>query len=137
VRETRLHRSLRTVEGMESQVTAIVESATGTGTWTFVMAADRLHADQGRCVLVNGWQIAIFRITDSDELFALGNVDPFSGAGVISRGIIGSVGGEPKVSSPIFKQGFSLSTGMCFDDPTVSLTTYDVRERDGIIEVFA
>jgi nitrite reductase (NADH) small subunit len=121
---------------MQSTGAVSVDTTTATATWTAVMAADRLHADQGRCVLVADKQIAIFRVADSDELFALDNVDPFSGAAVISRGLVGSVAGELKVSSPLYKQSFSLSTGICFDDPTVSLTTYAVRERDGVIEVF-
>jgi nitrite reductase (NADH) small subunit len=99
------------------------------------MAADRLHADQGRCVLIGSKQVAVFRV--DDELFALANIDPFSGAPVMSRGLVGSVGTEPKVASPIYKQGFSLRTGVCFDDPTVCLGTYAVREREGNIEVLA
>ncbi len=120
---------------MHSTGAATVDTTTASATWMPVMTADRLHADQGRCVLVGDQQIAIFRIGDTDEVFALDNVDPFSGAPVISRGLVGSVSGELKVSSPLYKQSFSLSTGICFDDPTVSLTTYDVRERNGIIEV--
>jgi nitrite reductase (NADH) small subunit len=103
--------------------------------WVTVLDSDRLHADQGRCVLIDGKQIAIFRTGDDNELFGLSNVDPFSGAAVISRGIVGSSKGEPKVASPMFKQSFSLRTGICFDDPTVELTTYEVRERGGSIEV--
>lgn len=135
MRETRTHLSLRIVDPMHSTGAATVDTTPGSATWTPVIAAARLHADQGRCVLVSGVQIAIFRITDFDELFALSNLDPFSNAAVISRGLVGSVGGELKVSSPLYKQSFSLDTGICFDDPTVSLTTYDVRERNGIIEV--
>jgi nitrite reductase (NADH) small subunit len=107
-----------------------------TGAWVAVLSSDRLHADQGRCVLIDGTQIALFRTGDDSELFALANLDPFSNTQVISRGLVGTAKGEPKVASPMFKQSFSLRTGVCLDDPAVSLKTYDVRERDGFIEVF-
>jgi nitrite reductase (NADH) small subunit len=114
---------------------SVATLASQTQTWVPVMASHRLRSDVGRCVLVDGKQIAIFRIADDNELFGLANVDPFSGAPVISRGIVGSSNGEPKVASPMYKQSFSLRTGICFDDPTVTLTTYVVREVDGFIEV--
>jgi nitrite reductase (NADH) small subunit len=114
---------------------SVATLASKTQTWVPVMASHRLRSDVGRCVLVDGKQIAIFRIADDNELFGLANVDPFSGAPVISRGIVGSNDGEPKVASPMYKQSFSLRTGICFDDPTVELITYAVREVDGFIEV--
>ncbi len=114
---------------------SVATLASKTQTWVPVMASHRLRGDVGRCVLIDGQQIAIFRIANDNELFGLSNVDPFSGAAVISRGIVGSINGEPKVASPMHKQSFSLRTGVCFDDPTVELTTYAVREVDGFIEV--
>ena len=57
-------------------------------------------------------QVAIFRLADG-SVYAVQNLDPFSGAHVMSRGITGSRAGEPTIASPIFKQVFSLRTGMC------------------------
>jgi nitrite reductase (NADH) small subunit len=114
---------------------SVATLASQTQTWVPVMASHRLRGDVGRCVLIDGKQIAIFRTADDNELFGLSNIDPFSGAPVISRGIVGSNSGEPKVASPMYKQSFSLRTGICFDDPTVQLITYAVREVDGFIEV--
>jgi nitrite reductase (NADH) small subunit len=114
---------------------SVATLASKTQTWVPVMASHRLRSDVGRCVLIDGKQIAIFRVADDNELFGLSNVDPFSGAPVISRGILGSNNGEPKVASPMYKQSFSLRTGICFDDPSVQLTTYAVREIDGFLEV--
>jgi nitrite reductase (NADH) small subunit len=114
---------------------SVATLASQTQTWVPVMASHRLGSDVGRCVLVDGRQIAIFRIADDNELFGLSNVDPFSGAPVISRGIVGSNNGEPKVASPMYKQSFSLRSGICIDDPTVALTTYAVREVNSFIEV--
>jgi nitrite reductase (NADH) small subunit len=39
------------------------------------------------------------------------------------------------VASPIYKQVFELATGICLDDPTVSVRTYPVRLVNGVVEV--
>lgn len=114
-------------------MTAIL--GTGTLTWRDVCAYDDLIPDRGVCALVEGRQVALFRISPTDELFALSNHDPFSGANVMSRGIVGSRGGVPKVASPMFKQNFNLRTGQCLDDPAVALPVHLVREREGRVEV--
>jgi len=114
-------------------MTAILDTATLT--WQDVCAYDDLVPDRGACALVEGQQIALFRLSPTDDLFALSNHDPFSGANVISRGIVGSKGDVVKVASPMFKQSFDLRTGVCLDDPAVSLPVHMVRERDGRVEV--
>ncbi len=102
--------------------------------WHRVCPIARLHPDRGVCALHGGKQIAIFR-TSYGELFAVSNLDPFSGAEVMSRGIVGSIGGRPTVSSPMYKQHFDLETGACLDDPEERLETFGVRDADGVIEV--
>ena len=79
----------------------------------------------GVCALVKGEQVAVFRL-DDDRVFALGNRDPFSGANVLSRGIIGDLNGELVVASPVYKQHFSLVTGRCIEDASVSVPVYRV-----------
>ncbi|WP_425570828.1 nitrite reductase (NAD(P)H) small subunit, partial [Pseudonocardia adelaidensis] len=66
---------------------------------------------------------------------AIGNVDPFSGAAVLSRGIVGDRGGVPVVASPVYKQAFSLVTGECLDDPGARVPVYPVRIADGWLQV--
>jgi nitrite reductase (NADH) small subunit len=72
----------------------------------------RLTPELGAAILAGDVQIAIFRLAD-DRVFAVQNLDPFSGASVMSRGITGSRGDEPTIASPIYKQVFSLETGEC------------------------
>lgn len=102
-------------------------------TWTDVGPIDVLTPYRGAAVLVDDDQVAVFRV--DDEVFAVGNRDPFSGANVLSRGIVGSKGDVLKVASPMYKQSFDLRTGRCLDDPDVSIPTFEVRERDGRIEI--
>jgi nitrite reductase (NADH) small subunit len=105
-----------------------------TTTWVVVASVADLMPDCGVAALVGTAQIAVFRLS-TDEVYAIGNYDPISGVNVLSRGIVGDRSGEPKVASPIFKQSYSLRTGVCLDDPTVSVPTYPVRVSDGFIEV--
>lgn len=90
---------------------------------------DDIIPETGVCALVNDQQIAIFR-TRNNKLFALDNLDPFSKANVLSRGLIGGTEIEGEeilyVASPIYKQRFNLATGVCLDDDNVSIGTYPV-----------
>ena len=100
-------------------------------TWVEVCAFDDLAADRGACALVGPHQVALFRTSPDDSVYALSNYDPFSEAWVLSRGIVGSKGDTPKVASPIFKQAFDLTTGRCLDDPSVEVMAFPVRVIDG------
>ena len=104
-------------------------------TWVDVCPFDDLVPDRGVCALVSGRQVAVFRVAPDDQLFAIANRDPFSGANVLSRGIVGSKGGTPKVASPMYKQCFDLRTGACLDDPGVSVPTFAVRRRGRMVQV--
>ena len=104
-------------------------------TWTRVCALVDLTPDRGVAALVDGEQVAIFRLSPDDEVVAIGNRDPFSDANVLSRGIVGSRGDITTVASPIYKQRFDLRTGTCVDDPEVSVPVRAVRIVDGWIEV--
>jgi nitrite reductase (NADH) small subunit len=103
--------------------------------WTDVCALDDILPNSGEAALIGGRQVALVRVGETDEVYALSNYDPFSEAFVIARGIVGDRGGRPKIASPIFKQNFDLRTGACMDDETVVLPTYPVRVRAGRIEV--
>lgn len=67
-------------------------------------------------LLPGGAQAALFRLDDG-TLRAVGNIDPFSGAAVMSRGIVGDRAGRATVQSPIKKQAFALDDGRCLDTP--------------------
>ena len=102
--------------------------------WRPICRADQIPVERGICALVDGQQVALFRTADG-ELFALNNQDPFSGAMVLSRGIVGDRAGEPTVTSPMFKQAFALRTGRCLDDDSVSVAAFPVRAHEGSIEI--
>jgi nitrite reductase (NADH) small subunit len=106
------------------------------GTWVSVCRVDQLRVDVGVAALVCGEQVALFRL-DLEEIRAIGNLDPYSRANVLSRGIVGSRGETVFVASPMHKQPFDLGTGQCLDDPGVSVPTFGVRVLDGVVQVLA
>lgn len=111
------------------------DSFTPETVWTDVCAFDELEVGRGVCALVGSHQIALFRMPVTDTLYAVANFDPFSEAYVLSRGIVGSRGEIPKVSSPVFKQSFDLRTGECLDDPSMAVRTWDVEVDEGSVRV--
>ena len=91
-----------------------------------VCRLDDIVPNTGVCALVAGRQVAVFRL-DDDSVHAIGNLDPYSKANVLSRGIVGDLKGELVVASPIFKQHFSLVTGQCQEDPAVRVAVFAAR----------
>ncbi|MFF3215268.1 nitrite reductase large subunit NirB [Streptomyces sp. NPDC002886] len=90
-------------------------------------AARALEPGRGRtAVLPDGTEAAVFK-DRAGEVYAVGNRDPFSGADVIANGIMGSRDGVPVVASPMHKQVFDLRTGICLDDPEVSLPLVELK----------
>ncbi|KOU72802.1 nitrite reductase [Streptomyces sp. MMG1533] len=77
-------------------------------------------------LLPDGGQVALFR-DRAGSLYAIDNRDPFSGAAVLSRGLLGAQQGRPFVASPLLKQRFDLTSGQCLDDESVRIATYEVR----------
>jgi nitrite reductase (NADH) small subunit len=99
-----------------------------------VCRLDQVPVERGVAALVDGQQVALFRTADG-SVHALANRDPFSGAMVLSRGIVGSRGDATTVASPMFKQVFDVASGVCLDDPTVAVPAYPVQVRDGLVEI--
>lgn len=86
-----------------------------------------LIPNSGVCALINGEQVALFYLPETEKkVFAVSNWDPCGSANVMSRGIVGNIGEELVVASPLYKQHFSLTTGECLEED-VALSTYDVK----------
>ena len=103
--------------------------------WIDVCAEHELLADRGVCALVGREAVAVFCVSPNGALFAVSNTDPFTGASVMSRGIVGSVGDTVKITSPMLKHSFDLSTGQSLDDQSICLHTFMVRVVVGRVEV--
>ncbi len=102
-----------------------------------VCALADLVPERGVGVLAGEHRIALFRLAD-DRVMAVQQRDPFCGANVLSRGIVGDVDGLPILSSPMYKQVWDLVTGTCLDPggkEPADLRVYPVRVDGGDVLV--
>ncbi|MFL6659622.1 MAG: nitrite reductase small subunit NirD [Massilia sp.] len=106
--------------------------------WTAVCALEEIVPNTGVCALLAGEQVAVFHVAGAEpRVFAIGNFDPNSGASVLSRGLVGSLGERIVVASPIYKQHFDLMTGECLEAPEQSVASYRARIEGGKVWVGA
>jgi len=118
-------------------VDVATERGLALSTWIRVCGLADLAPERGSAALVAGEQVALFR-THDDDVYAVQQLDPYSRAHVMSRGIVGSRGEAPTVASPMYKQVFDLRTGECLDtvgEEPLSLRTWDVEVRDGVVHL--
>lgn len=115
-------------------VQTIPENETATQ-WQTVCQITDIKPNTGVCALFNNEQVAIFRLGETDQVYALSNYDPFSKAYVLSRGIVGDRQGTIKVAAPIYKQNINLETGEYLDDPEIKIPTYAVRVKNGEVQL--
>lgn len=104
------------------------------GGWARVVPVEGLVAGLGVAVLVRGRQVAVVR-DHAGDVHALDNRDPFTGANVLSRGLVEEVDGVATLASPLRKQRFVLATGACLDDPERAVVRHEAREQEGWVEV--
>lgn len=99
--------------------------------WVEVCDLAAITPNTGVCACIEGEQIAIFRVGQEQRVYALSNLDPFSQAYVMSRGILGDLQNERVVASPMYKQHFSLATGRCLEDPQYRLQVFPSKVQQG------
>ncbi|WP_454688491.1 nitrite reductase small subunit NirD [Achromobacter aloeverae] len=106
--------------------------------WRTVCTRADLVAGSGVVALVEGHQIALFYLPDEPRqpVYALANKDPQSGANVIGRGILGRLGGELVVASPMYKQHFRLRDGQCVEDAAQALRVWPARLEGEAVDVY-
>src|SRR6186997_2055235 len=87
----------------------------------------------GACVKYKDLQIAVFNFTRRNEWYACQNMCPHKMQMVLSRGMIGSLSGEPKVACPFHKKTFSLKTGECLNAEECTISVFPVRIENGYV----
>ena len=101
--------------------------------WKQACRVEDIPENGGACVLLEGEQIAIYNFARRNEWFATQNLCPHKQQMVLSRGMIGTQGGEPKVACPFHKKTFSLETGKCMGDEDYQIATYPVKVEGNLI----
>ena len=115
-------------------MSAVLKSPEENPVWTDICSVDDILPSTGVCALVADRHVAVFRLA-GDRFYAIDNLDPKSGASVLSRGLVGNIGERLVVASPLYKNHFDLHTGECLEAPEHSVRTYPVRVDGGRVSV--
>lgn len=108
------------------------ESAAAT-TWFRAARVSDFPPNGGACVRYRNLQIAVFNFTRRNEWYACQNQCPHKMQMVLSRGLIGSQEGEPKVACPFHKKTFSLRSGQCLNAEEDRIAVFPVKVEDGFV----
>ena len=87
----------------QSNVVRLDSRSNAPAAWQTLCSRADLVANSGVVAWHDGAQVALFHLPDNadgEQLFAIENRDPKSGANVIGRGIVGSLKGELVIASP-------------------------------------
>lgn len=103
--------------------------------WLPACKEDDFPTDGGLCFLFNGLQVAVFNFSRRQEWYATQNQCPHKNQMILSRGMIGTDGEEPKVACPFHKKTFSLRSGQNLNGSECSLATYPVKIETGMVYV--
>ncbi|MCO8161267.1 nitrite reductase small subunit NirD [Pseudomonas sp. 21LCFQ010] len=110
--------------------------ATATLHWHNLCQHQDLVANSGVVAWVNDCQVALFYLPGNEQpLYAVGNRDPKSGANVIGRGLLGKLGDDLVIASPLYKQHFRLQDGSCLEYPEQRLDVWPVRINGSQVEI--
>ncbi len=104
-------------------------------TWFKAALASDIPLNGGACIKYKEIQIAIFYSEDQKKFYACQNLCPHKKQMVLSRGIIGDKGGEPKVACPLHKKSFSLISGKNLNNEDFQIKTYPVRLEEGYVYI--
>lgn len=111
--------------------------------WRRVCPVDEVPVDRGVAALIDGHPVAVFRLSGIDggaeEWHCVDHLDPISGAPVMARGLVGSVGSPPlvvpTVASPIHKERYNLRSGVCLDNGEIATAVHEIDEVNGDVMV--
>jgi nitrite reductase (NADH) small subunit len=125
---------------MSQSNAALAQPFTQSAQWQALCTQRDLVANSGVVAWLDGRQVALFWLPDNPEdqrLFAVDNRDPQSGVNVIGRGLIGQIGGELVIASPLYKQHFRLRDGSCIEYPEQRLDVWQVRFDGDVVQIAA
>lgn len=104
--------------------------------WFKAARVEDFPVNGGACVKYKDMQIAVFNFSRRNEWYACQNLCPHKMQMVLSRGMIGSTEGEPKVACPFHKKTFSLKSGECLNsDECSNIAVFPVKVEEGYIHI--
>jgi len=120
------------------QYQALAHEAEAPLQWQALCDRHDLVAHSGVVAWHDKAQVALFYLPDDEhgeQIYAIENKDPKSGANVIGRGIIGQIKGQIVIASPLYKQHFRLSDGACLEYPDQVLRVWPARLHGDAVQI--
>jgi nitrite reductase (NADH) small subunit len=111
------------------------EDNTAIKVWFKAARASDFPENGGACVKYKDLQIAVFNFSRRNEWYACQNLCPHKMQMVLSRGMIGSTDGDPKIACPFHKRTFSLRNGQCLNGDEDKISVFPVKVEDGFIYI--
>lgn len=103
--------------------------------WFRAARASDFPENGGACVRYGKMQVAVFNFTRRNEWYACQNLCPHKMQMILSRGVIGTQEGEPKIACPFHKRTFSLKSGQCLNAEGDGIAVFPVRIQDGFVYI--
>lgn len=103
--------------------------------WFRAAKAEEFPENGGACVKYKEQQIAVFNFLRRKEWYACQNLCPHKKQMALSRGLLGSSSGEPKVACPFHKKTFSLTNGACISGEEEKISVFPVKVEDGFVYI--
>jgi len=107
----------------------------GDASWWKAGRVGTFPRDGGMAVEYGGVQLAVFHVAATGRWYVTQNMCPHKQDMVLSRGMVGEVGGVAKVACPLHKKQFSLEDGSCLSGEDLHVSTFEVRVDDGFVYV--
>lgn len=104
--------------------------------WITVCDESQLPSQTGVAAWVGDKPVAIFNLGEQG-IYAMDNIDPATGVGVLSRGLLCELGGDLYVASPLHKQHYSLDDGRCLENDDLSVSLFEIKRESGKVLVRA
>eukprot|EP00814_Leptocylindrus_danicus_P018824 CAMPEP_0116035860 /NCGR_PEP_ID=MMETSP0321-20121206/20690_1 /TAXON_ID=163516 /ORGANISM="Leptocylindrus danicus var. danicus, Strain B650" /LENGTH=1115 /DNA_ID=CAMNT_0003512915 /DNA_START=103 /DNA_END=3450 /DNA_ORIENTATION=+ len=103
--------------------------------WVKVGSVDQFAPNVGSTILYGETQLAVFNNAHRGEWYCTQNMCPHKQAFVLSQGILGDAGGEPKVACPLHKKQFGLKDGKEMGGGELNIITFSVKLEQGDVFV--
>jgi nitrite reductase (NADH) large subunit len=103
--------------------------------WVKLGEASEVPENGGQALRYGRHQIAVFNFTSMGKWYACQNLCPHKREMVLARGMLGDMGGIPKVVCPMHKKAFSLEDGKNTNGEAYRIQTFDIEIRNGYVFV--
>jgi len=98
--------------------------------WVDVGPTSAYQTNGGFAAKVSNSELAIYHHVATNKWYATQNSCPHKQLQVLSRGLIGMAGDNPKVACPIHKNTYNLNTGKGISNPGLNIAVFEVKIED-------